>query len=1099
MTVSELEQRIAELEALVEEHARQLEHGAGSHRTRRGISRRSLLQSLGVIGLGGYAAGQATADPQGQLGTGSDPVREVYTEALNGGITSGASITDLLGDGLTETSGTLEATVTDATNRGNGTNVFGGNTGGTLGFRSLVGGTNISLSSTSDEVTIDADSVGEKNTASNTGSGAGLFKEKAGVDLVFRSLTTSGALAVTENSDTVSLAAPWADPDDDDLLEPVSPYTGIDAATVQADAIQGAGGNTHLTLTSSGPLTLGQTLDTDGNAITNTAGNVTLGSILDLSANDLVDGATTIWDTSAGYIPQGRLENDAVTVTAGTGLTGGGSVALGASATVGIATGGVDTTELADSSVTSAKIATDAVTGDEIDLSTIAGNNITVNGTKLDATSANMVENADGYLEPDTGFNGIDSPVVRTPEIRDAGNSTHLTLTSSGPLTLGQTLDTDGNTITNNAGNVALGSILDLSANDLVDGATTIWDTSAGYIPQGRLENASLTVSAGDGLKNGGSVALGATTTLDVEPADFAGTFLSDDGTDDLTVDIGNGLEDDGSGNLRVDPGGIAGNGLTEDTATTLGIATGGVDTTELADNSVTSAKIAGNAVTGTEINLGDIAGDNITVDTTEDKLDVSGATPNMVDSNGDDLLEPVSPYTGIDAATVQADAIQGAGGNTHMTLTSGGPLTLSQPLQMGTNPIRSGSGQALTFQTDTSKRTLQLGDPKKDNNDNIAGGNILGGHPNNAINGSVGIVIAGGGASNGNQNSVNGDYTTVSGGQGNSAVGGHATTGGGQSNSAGANHATVGGGQSNSAGANHATIGGGELNSAGGKYSTVAGGYDTSAGADYGTVGGGQSNNVTGSHATVGGGQSNNATGLHATVPGGKSNSATGNYSWAGGRLAKTKTSGDPATNHDGAFVWGDGTTTTVRSQADNQFVVQASNGVYVGDDGGPGGDFYSNSKLIDTSSGAHLTTSGTWKDSSSRTVKENITPVDGPSILETVEALPVSEWSYENDDDGVRHMGPMAEDFYEAFGLGGDDKHIASLDTAGVALAAVKGLAERLETKDERLEQQAEQIDDLEAEREALEAEVEAKDDRIDDLESRLERVEAALDLDE
>lgn len=73
---------------------------------------------------------------------------------------------------------------------------------------------------------------------------------------------------------------------------------------------------------------------------------------------------------------------------------------------------------------------------------------------------------------------------------------------------------------------------------DLLDGAgNVVYDQSVNAILQARLENDTVTVTAGDGLKNGGSVALGAATTLNIEPADFAGAGLVDDGADNLTVD----------------------------------------------------------------------------------------------------------------------------------------------------------------------------------------------------------------------------------------------------------------------------------------------------------------------------------------------------------------------------------------------------------------------------------------------------------------------------------------------------------------------------------------------------------------------------------
>ena len=62
----------------------------------------------------------------------------------------------------------------------------------------------------------------------------------------------------------------------------------------------------------------------------------------------------------------------------------------------------------------------------------------------------------------------------------------------------------------------------------------------------------------------------------------------------------------------------------------------------------------------------------------------------------------------------------------------------------------------------------------------------------------------------------------------------------------------------------------------------------------------------------------------------------------------------------------------------------------------------------------------------------------------LEAVKSLPVSFWNYKNDD--VRHIGPMAETFQEATGLG-DGMTIDFIDAFGVLLAAVRGLASQVE----------------------------------------------------
>lgn len=77
---------------------------------------------------------------------------------------------------------------------------------------------------------------------------------------------------------------------------------------------------------------------------------------------------------------------------------------------------------------------------------------------------------------------------------------------------------------------------LDLNGNDIVDGASTIYDGTNGYINQTALQNDSVTVNAGQGLQNGGAVALGGSTTLDIEPSQFAGNALVDDGSNNLAV-----------------------------------------------------------------------------------------------------------------------------------------------------------------------------------------------------------------------------------------------------------------------------------------------------------------------------------------------------------------------------------------------------------------------------------------------------------------------------------------------------------------------------------------------------------------------------------
>jgi hypothetical protein len=108
----------------------------------------------------------------------------------------------------------------------------------------------------------------------------------------------------------------------------------------------------------------------------------------------------------------------------------------------------------------------------------------------------------------------------------------------------------------------------------------------------------------------------------------------------------------------------------------------------------------------------------------------------------------------------------------------------------------------------------------------------------------------------------------------------------------------------------------------------------------------------------------------------------------------------------------------------------------------------------------------------SSDRNAKENFVAVNAQAVLEKVVALPITEWNYKTDKT-ADHIGPMAQDFKAAFGLdGADDKHISVVDEGGVALAAIQGLNQKLETlsaENQQLKQEnnllVRRLDELEA----------------------------------
>jgi hypothetical protein len=158
------------------------------------------------------------------------------------------------------------------------------------------------------------------------------------------------------------------------------------------------------------------------------------------------------------------------------------------------------------------------------------------------------------------------------------------------------------------------------------------------------------------------------------------------------------------------------------------------------------------------------------------------------------------------------------------------------------------------------------------------------------------------------------------------------------------------------------------------------------------------------------------------------------------------------------GTFIWSDGsaqqTADTFRNTANNEFAARATGG------------FRFRTNLGGTT-GCNLPAgSGVFNCTSSRTTKENFFNVRGEDVLTSLRKVPVSTWNYISEGQQSRHLGPMAEDFYAAFGLGTSDKAIGVQDLAGVSLAAVKALDERtaqLQQKTSELEKLRSEVNEL------------------------------------
>ncbi len=173
--------------------------------------------------------------------------------------------------------------------------------------------------------------------------------------------------------------------------------------------------------------------------------------------------------------------------------------------------------------------------------------------------------------------------------------------------------------------------------------------------------------------------------------------------------------------------------------------------------------------------------------------------------------------------------------------------------------------------------------------------------------------------------------------------------------------------------------------------------------------------------------------------MAGGRNNAAGGNYSLAAGHRAKV------AATHPGTFLWADSVNADFTSAAQNEFAARATGGVRfvtaVDSSGNP-------------TAGARLNPgSSSWSTISDRSAKANFAVVDGRAVLEALASIPVESWNYKTQDASIRHMGPMAQDFYAAFGLGEDPTRISTVDADGVALAAIQGLYQEVQERDARI----------------------------------------------
>jgi len=447
---------------------------------------------------------------------------------------------------------------------------------------------------------------------------------------------------------------------------------------------------------------------------------------------------------------------------------------------------------------------------------------------------------------------------------------------------------------------------------------------------------------------------------------------------------------------------------------------------------------------------------------------------PSSLVTNGESGVNLTGSFSGsfsgngANVSNVNAAALNGlnatnfwqTGGNTGTSPANGNYLGTAdgQPLD-----LRANGSRVLRLQPDFSGE----GSP-----------NVIGGASSNTASG-FGATIGGGGASSfnafGNRyafpNTVNGSYGTVAGGFNNSA----------------SYAAVVSGGWSNVATNSYATVPGGIGNVAGGEYSFAAG--QSAQALHQGTFVWADSQVATFSSTSsnqflirAGGNVGINTTNPGATlhVVNGSSgvaapnSSSVGAFESSGSAYINLLT---PAANEsgllfgntnstaDGGILYNSGSLARgLEFRAggnNNRMVITSAGNVGIGTTS-PG------YLLVVGSSGSPAYCNGTtWQNGSDRNIKQDFGAISPQEVLAKVSALPITKWQYKVEDADTKHIGPMAQDFHAAFGLNGnDDKHISTVDEGGVALAAIQGLNQKVETGSQNSEARIQKLETENAE---------------------------------
>jgi hypothetical protein len=683
-----------------------------------------------------------------------------------GTVTSVATGTGLTGGTITST-GTISLShlgIQNLTDPNADRILFWDDSAGATAWLTL--GTNLSISGTTINAT-------DTNTTYSAGAGITL------TGTTFSHTDTSSQTSVNNSGRTFIQDITL---DDYGHVTAITSATDADTyvGTVTSVAVSGSNGLTGSgTVTTSGTINL-QHADTSAQASVNNSGRTFIQDItLDTYGHVTAITSATDADTYVGTVTS-------VAVSAGNGLTGGGTVTTSGTVTLNVGAGtGID-------------VAADAISVDVSDFMTNGADNRVVTATGTDAMNAEANLTFDGSTLDITGnveiyksgstvldiqgstgqlFSVTDSLTGTLMSVNDISGLPILEVTSDDGVTMG-TFGSPAITVSGSSaqvtgslsGNAATATNLSTTRSDWSTNGTisavvgqlswkhygnnhTIFDASNGTSPQGTSVN---------------------TTNATVAWTSTYPTLMGWNGSTTYGV--------------RVDSARVADTAAAWTTARTItlgGDLTGNVSINGSANVTLTATIAANSVALGT-----DTTGNYVGTITAGTGIDTTGAT------TGEGIAHTISVdvsdfmTNGADNRVVTATGTDAMNAEANLTF-DGTDLTAPR--------LKVGAGHTLSGTCATIAGGCT----------NIASGNystVVGGRQNTAS--AYGAFIGGGCANSANQN-----YTTIGGGVSNTASSLGATTSGGQNNTASGFRSTVSGGYSNTASGNCSGILGGTLN----------------------------------------------------------------------------------------------------------------------------------------------------------------------------------------------------------------------------------------------------------------------------------------------